>query len=215
MYNIFLREVRIWGTDMGRTKTFDRDEAVQTVMNEIWKNGYEASSVKALSEKLGLTRSSFYHSFDSREALFLEVLQAYAEQAPDYSLANINSDSQVLKEICTVFKKACFARANDPEHKGCLAVNSVLELVGTNPTLGPVMSNVMSMSLERFKSLLRLAVDVGELEDKDIQSKAIAIKNLLVGINVMGKIIHDAEELWHSTRISLEGLGIYKNSFKL
>ena len=48
---------------MGRPAKFDRDKAIEIIMNEIWKKGYEACSVKALSEKLSITRPSFYHAF--------------------------------------------------------------------------------------------------------------------------------------------------------
>ena len=51
---------------MARPSKFDRKEAVELAMNEIWRDGYEANSVKALSEKLGITRSSFYNAFSSR-----------------------------------------------------------------------------------------------------------------------------------------------------
>lgn len=200
---------------MGRAKAFNRSEAVNTVMHEIWRNGYEACSVKALSEKLGLTRSSFYHSFGSREALFLEVLEVYSEQSPDFALNHLDPKSPILKEICKVFKHACIARAEDPEHRGCLAINSVLEMVGTHDTLGPVLSDAMNARLVRFEKLLKLAAIKGELHDNEIRSKAIALINQLVGINVLGKIIHNSEELWLSTRSSLAGLGIYKDSFNL
>lgn len=200
---------------MGRVKTFDRDEVVRTAMNEIWRKGYDACSMRFLSEKLGLTRSSLYHSFESREALFLEVLQIYFEQSPDFALEQIDAKSQVLKEICKVFKNACFVRAEDPEHRGCLAINSALEMIGTNSQLGPVMSHAVQGSLERFEGLLKLAATKGELEDKDIHNKAIGLQNQLIGINVLCKIIHDGEELWQSTKVSLAGLDIYDDSYNL
>jgi len=72
---------------MPRPAKFDRQEALDVVMNEIWRSGYEACSAKAISEKLGITRSSFYNAFGSREALFKEALDAYIVSAPDRMLA--------------------------------------------------------------------------------------------------------------------------------
>lgn len=68
---------------MGRPKAFDRDLAVEVVMNEMWERGYDACSVKAISEKLGITRSSFYNTFGSREKLFFEVIDVYLKESPD------------------------------------------------------------------------------------------------------------------------------------
>lgn len=200
---------------MGRIKTFDRDKAVNTAMLEIWEKGYEACSVKSLSETLGMTRSSFYNAFGSREELFLEVLNVYFEQSPDRRLELIDSNSQVLRAICEVFKEVCQVRTADIEHKGCLAVNSVIELVGTDDNIGPVISNAVQRSLGRFENLLRLAVKNGELDRADISRRAMALQNLLIGINVLCKVIHDNDSLWQSTKATLLGLGIYKTSFRL
>lgn len=48
-----------------------------------WRDGYQANSVKALSERLGITRSSFYNAFESREAMFMEAFERYLERSPD------------------------------------------------------------------------------------------------------------------------------------
>ncbi len=201
---------------MGRKKSFDRKEAVKTVMEEIWSNGYESSSVKSLSETLGLTRSSFYHAFGSREELFLEVLQTYFEQSPDKALDSIdNQTGEVLLALCEMFKAACIARSGDAEHRGCLAVNSIAELVGVDDKIGPILSGAVSSSIGRFEKILLLAVDNGELPKENIATKAVALKNVLVGLNLICKVIHDGDMLWESTRMQLEGLGIYKPSFQL
>ncbi len=77
---------------MGRPSKFDREAAIDKVMQEVWRNGFERASVKALSERLGITRSSFYNAFDSREALLgslarirqlLDWAQARGEIAAD------------------------------------------------------------------------------------------------------------------------------------
>lgn len=200
---------------MGRIKTFDRDEAVKTAMFEIWQKGYEACSVKSLSETLGLTRSSFYNAFGSREELFLEVLELYFDQSPDRNLENIGLSSEVLLSVCQVFRNVCDVRAADVDHKGCMAVNSVIELVGNDEKAGPVLSGAVNKSVKRFERILRLAVEKGELEDSNIEHKAMALQNLLIGINVLCKVVHDSATLWDSTRTTLLGLGIYQPAFEL
>lgn len=200
---------------MGRAKSFDRDEAVRIVMNEIWHKGYDAASVKALSETLGITRSSFYNSFGSREDLFQEVLQIYAQQSPDYALQDIGKGDAVLRGICQVFKTVCDVRACDPEHRGCLAVNSLIELIGRNDGSGSLLADMFKASRIRFEQLLCLAEENGELDIENKADLALALQNTLIGINVMSKVVHDSESLWSSTKLSLQGLGVYKPSFDL
>ena len=200
---------------MGRVKTFNRDEAVIKVMYEIWEKGYEACSVKSLSESLGLTRSSFYNAFGSREELFLEVLEVYFAQSIDANLQYINANDDILLSICKVFKSVCDIRAEDSEHKGCLAVNSIIELVGTDEKVGPILADTVQKSVTRFEHLLELAASKGELEANNLRNKALALQNLLIGINVLCKVIHDNKTLWQSTKSTLLGLGVYKASFSL
>ncbi|KPH83146.1 TetR/AcrR family transcriptional regulator, partial [Bosea vaviloviae] len=67
----------------GRPSQFDRDAALEAALMAFWRDGYQANSVKALSERLGITRSSFYNAFESREAMFMEALERYLERSPD------------------------------------------------------------------------------------------------------------------------------------
>ena len=197
---------------MGRPKAFDRDLAVEIVMNEMWEHGYETCSVKAISEKLGITRSSFYNSFGSREKLFFEVLDVYLENSPDTVLSDITTDNNVLHEMCQFFRLVCKTRAEDPEARGCLAVNSIAALVGTDETIGPKIEKAIHSRIERFENILQLAVDNGEIESINLHAKALALQNLLIGLNMMAKVVHDENELWALTKQTLQGLGLFKMS---
>ena len=196
---------------MGRPAKFNRHAAVEQVMHEIWRNGFEACSVKTLSEKLGITRSSFYNAFGSREALFLEALELYFTQSPDKALAEIDDTASVLKVLTGVFREVCRSRANEPEPRGCMVINCVAELVGVDETLGPVLEKAILASLDRLEHLLITAAQKGEIENKsDLREKALALQNLLIGLNVMGKVVRNEADLWATAKQTLEGLGLYR-----
>jgi TetR/AcrR family transcriptional repressor of nem operon len=199
------------GARIGRPAKFDRQAAVEVAMNEIWKNGLEACSAKALSEKLGITRSSFYNAFGSREALFQEALDLYFSISPDRVLAHVGADASVLEVLTRMFRDVCRVRAADLEARGCMAVNCVAELVGVDATLGPVMEDAVRHSLDRLERLLRRAAANGEIEDTgDLKRKALALQNLLIGLNVMSKVVRSEEELWTGVELTLKGLGLYR-----
>ncbi len=195
---------------MGRPAQFDREQAVEIAMNEIWMNGFEACSIKAISEKLGITRSSFYNAFQSREALFEEALELYFSQTPDRVLAQVDSDIRIVPMLTKMFRDVCRARAADPQARGCMAVNCVAELVGVNEALGPMLERAVLGSLERLEHLLRRAAANGEIEDRgDLREKALALQNLLIGLNVMCKVVRSEKDLWRAARQTLKGLGVY------
>ncbi len=179
-------------------------------MNDIWKIGFEACSVKAISENLGITRSSFYNAFRSRAGLFEEVLDLYFRQSPNGSLFQVDGDTPILPQLSEMFRDVCRARASDPEGRGCLAVNCVAELVGVNETLGPLLERAVLRGFARFEHLLRQAAENGEIEDHgDLREKALALQNLLIGLNVMCKVVRSEKDLWATARQTLKGLGIY------
>ena len=195
---------------MARPTKFDREEALEFVMNEIWRNGYEACSVKAISEMLGITRSSFYNAFTSREALFLEAFALYVAQAPDKALGDFEPGASVRELMTKVFRNLCRQRAADPEARGCMAVNCIAEIVGVDPALGGVLEKAVNAKRRKIEHLLIAAAKNGEIEDDgDLAGKALAVMNLLVGLNLMSKVVRSEKQLWASAKAGLEGLGLY------
>ncbi len=61
----------------GRPSTFDRSEALDRAMNLFWEQGYEGTSFDQLIQAMGISPSSFYNSFGSKEKLYKEATDAY------------------------------------------------------------------------------------------------------------------------------------------
>ena len=195
---------------MARPSKFDRDEAVDIAMEAFWRTGYEACSVKALSERLGITRSSFYNAFGSREALFREALARYGEHAPNKAFACARvKPGEVRRLITETFRDICQARAADPDAKGCFAIKSVTELCSRDEALGPILTDIVRENVTQLEQLLAFGKETGELPGSlDPHATALALKTVLVGLNVICKVIREEEELWLSARTALKALDL-------
>ena len=194
---------------MGRKKQFNRDEALEFIVHEIWKNGFSNCSVKALSEKLGITRSSFYNAFGSQEELFLEALAFYANSTPDQALNGLSGENKkISNSIVDMFQQVCRTVANDNEAKGCLAVNALTQLHENDGVLGQILFESVRGKITLIERLLKYAAKNGEIPKTQLKTKAQSLQTLLVGINVMSKVIRDEKSLWQMTKHSLDGLGI-------
>ena len=188
----------------GRPSEFDRDAALEVAMLAFWRDGFKETSVKALSERLGITRSSFYNAFGSQDAVFLEALERYLARSPDRAFAEVPQVGSIRALITETFRAICQTLAADPDGKGCLAVNSVSALCNVEPELGPKVAAYMNERCKRIETLLRVAVARGELPiDYDITGTALALKALLVGLNSMSKVVPDRRALWPSARAAL------------
>lgn len=198
---------------MARPSSFDREAAIEAAMREMWRSGYEASSVKAISEKLGITRSSYYNAFGSREDLFRQALGVYFAQSPDAVLHRDLPDTPILALLTRTFRAICEARARDPEARGCLAINCLSEFDTTQDELGLMIADAVLKSAARLEELLTLAVDRGELPvGTNVHATALALQNLMVGLNVFSKALRNEEELWLTARTTLSALGLYREN---
>ena len=197
---------------MARPSKFNREDAVQTAMQEIWSAGFEACSVKAVSETLGITRSSYYNAFGTREALFKDALAAYFAQTPDRVFYGDVSQVSILELLTSTLHTICTSRANDPAARGCLAVNCLCEKADVNgDPVGDLLVDAILTSATQIESLLTIAVERGELPaDTDVHGKALAVQNLIVGISAFSKALREEDELWLTARTTLEGLGLFR-----
>ncbi len=107
---------------MGRTRTFDMEGAVVTATTLFWR-GYDKTSLTDLTGALGIGAASFYYAFESKEALFREVVGRYVASLEEaYESAFRTSTTRrgvevLLRHYADV--------VTDPAHTpGCLVVNS-------------------------------------------------------------------------------------------
>ena len=195
---------------MARRLQFDRDEAVRRVMELIWREGYEAANVKAASEHLGIARSSYYNAFGSREALFAEALQLYLTESPDRVLREAAGDLPVKATISRLVRDVCRIRANDDERKGCLAVNCLGELGGTDGAPGELLTSLFHQNIDRLQAFLERGVELGELPaEGDMRAKALALKSVLLSLNLLAKTGLSEADLWGQAVLLLDGIGLY------
>ena len=69
---------------MGRPRAFDTEKALDQALQVFWKKGYESTSLADLTQAMGINPPSLYAAFGNKEALFLAVIQRYAEGPGGY-----------------------------------------------------------------------------------------------------------------------------------
>ncbi|MEN0063317.1 MAG: helix-turn-helix domain-containing protein [Myxococcota bacterium] len=116
---------------MARPPAFDRGNVINRAMQVFWQHGYQATSMRALSEATGLKPGSLYAAFGSKEGLFFEVLTAYGAQVK----------ARAARERPTTLIKAWFqahiersipATPGSPG-RGCLLLGSAAEIEALGP----------------------------------------------------------------------------------
>src|ERR1700756_1575951 len=126
----------------GRPAVFDRGAALNAAMKLFWERGYEGTSFDDLITAMGISASSFYNSFGSKEALYCEATRSYLEWAGQWFFAILNDPSIDTKTaFARLFEATAeeFTRGDHPP--GCM-----ISLAGTH--CSPGMKNIRDMMAE-------------------------------------------------------------------
>ncbi len=126
----------------GRPAVFDRSKALFEAMKLFWERGYEGTSFDDLIAAMGISASSFYNSFGSKEALYCEATQSYLEWAGQWFFAILNDPSIDTR---TAFARLFEATA-DEFTRGDHPLGCMISLAGTH--CSPGMKNIRDMMAE-------------------------------------------------------------------
>lgn len=77
---------------------------------------------------LGLSRSSLYDTFGDKQKLFSQSLRRYQKQSQDQIVKLLEDSQNIKKTLHDIFKQAVVESLEDRITKGCLMVNSSVEL---------------------------------------------------------------------------------------
>ena len=107
----------------GRPRCYDEAEVLEKALQVFWRQGYEATSVDDLTAAMGLSRSSFYSAFGSKQGVLIAVLQSYSHAALQAleQLAKGPRDQAVKAML-----DALSGSSGGP--RGCMLVNCITEL---------------------------------------------------------------------------------------
>ena len=150
----------------GRPAVFDRGAALNAAMKLFWERGYEGTSFDDLIAAMGISASSFYNSFRSKEALYCEATRSYREWAGQWFFAILNDPSIDTK---TAFARLFEATAEEFT-RGDHPLGCMISLAGTH--CSPGMKNIRDMMAEHrafsegaMAERIRKGVIKGDLSD--------------------------------------------------
>lgn len=110
---------------LGRPRGFEAETALRAAVDLFWQEGYEVTSLEALCQAMGLSRSSFYACFESKHALLMAAVQLYA----DDRFARLNECVATCTDPHDAVRAMLAVIADvDGGTRGCLFVNTVTEL---------------------------------------------------------------------------------------
>ena len=165
---------------MGRPREFDERAVLDAAMDCFWRDGYEATSVRDLAARMGITGASLYNAFGDKRSLFREVLQRYAERSTRERIARLES-TLPPKQAIRAFLSEIVERSVDSDRRGCLLVNTALEIAPHDPELGAE----VAMHLGEIEAFFRRATAAAQEEGSVPPDRDPAdLARLLLGVTL-------------------------------
>jgi TetR/AcrR family transcriptional repressor of nem operon len=165
---------------MPRPVEFDREQALHDAMQLFWRQGYHNTSVRDLTEETRLKPGSLYGAFSNKRGLFLQSLDYYSDALRAFVDQVLRSDEPPLERIQRFFERLLDEATNDPQEKGCLLVNTLLETPPEEREIARRAAAALGYVERTFVEVLEEAKQAGELSP-DADTPALA-KLLITGI---------------------------------
>lgn len=144
---------------MARPRAFDEAKVLAATIDCFWRRGYEATSVRDLKDETGLTAASLYNAFGDKQALFRRALERYLEDGVVDRMARCERLAP-RAAIETFFAEILAASLADAEHKGCLLVNTALDVAPHDPEIRAA----VAATFERIEAFFRARVAAGQAD---------------------------------------------------
>ncbi|KLK91930.1 TetR family transcriptional regulator [Microvirga vignae] len=170
-----------------RPREFDSEAAADAIMRVFLKHGYAATSMDDLIRETGLSRSSIYNAFGSKQQMYQVALQQYHKTTS----ANVNLVAQdgPLKDIV---RKLMMSVVNDElsgrDDRGCLVANSSLDVAPHDPQIAALVADHLTRLENALNAAIKRGQEKNELSgDRDSRALARFVVSSVQGLRVMGK----------------------------
>lgn len=173
---------------MARPREFDEEEVLDATIECFWRRGLEATSVRDLAEATGVNQPSLYNAFGDKRELFARALERYATLRMRERIKRLEQKHLPREAIHAFFRELVSHTLSDPDHRGCLIVNSALEVAPHDAELRTVIASYLGEIEAFFARCLEQLKRGGDLSPNvDPQDTARLFVGVLLGVRVAAR----------------------------
>lgn len=148
---------------MGRKLEFSKDKALLQAMEGFWAQGYAATSMRDLAQRLNLHLGSVYNALGDKEQVFESALRLHLTHhiAPRLErLAQAPDPRAALERYINDIVDECRDTATTP---GCFFINSLAQINHINDRVSTVVREYVAMCEEALTRCLGRAQALGQM----------------------------------------------------
>ncbi|WGF87836.1 TetR/AcrR family transcriptional regulator [Marinivivus vitaminiproducens] len=188
---------------MARPREFDEEAVLDAAVQCFWSRGYEATSIRDLIEKTGLTGASLYNAFGDKRAFYQRALDHYVKGSIGERIRRCEAMAP-LEAIESFLGEVVGRSLRDREHKGCMLVNTALDAASHDPAFQAAVAGVLS----RIEAFFLCNVRQGQADGSITTSHAAEdlarhLLGVLMGVRVLARVRPDRALLEGAVRPAL------------
>jgi TetR/AcrR family transcriptional repressor of nem operon len=171
---------------VGRPRTFDEELVLDAAMRAFWTTGFAGTSTEDLCAATGLRRSSLYNTFTGKRELFIAALRRYSDEMYQRLTEIVGRPLPIRDRIRAILQQGVEPLPGDPV--GCLVVNSVIELDGSDPEVAEQLHRDGERRLALMRAVLAAAQATGEIDPgRDPEALAQFVAATVSGMRVAAR----------------------------
>jgi TetR/AcrR family transcriptional repressor of nem operon len=171
---------------MGRPREFDEDAVLAAAIDCFWQHGYEATSVRELACRMGLTGASLYNAFGDKRTLYRRALHYYVQTSFAARAHRLEATLSAPEAIGAFFTDTIERSLDDKQRRGCLIVNSALEVAPHDPEFRQIVTEVLG----HVEAFFQRCICTGQRDGTITNSiGATELAQMLLGIHIGMRVL--------------------------
>jgi TetR/AcrR family transcriptional regulator, transcriptional repressor for nem operon len=181
---------------MARPREFEEGDVLDAAVQCFWSRGYEATSIRDLAAKMGITGASLYNAFSDKRSLYRRALDHYVERSFGDRVGRFEGNLAPREAIGAFFDEIIERSLNDKQRKGCMLVNSALEMAPHDPEFQHVVAEVLVQVEGFFRRCATAGQKSGTITtSQSAEDLARLLLSMLLGIRVLARTRPERELL--------------------
>jgi TetR/AcrR family transcriptional regulator, transcriptional repressor for nem operon len=169
---------------MARPREFDEVTALEAAIECFWHRGYEATSVRDLADKMGISGPSLYNAYGDKRALFAQALDHYVDHSARALIKRLESSLPPRQAVRRFIEEIIERSVNDRERRGCFLINTALEVAPHDKQLGALIAEIEAFF---YRSIKAAQAEGAIRQDRVAKDLARLLLGVLLGIRVLAR----------------------------
>ena len=137
-----------------------RRHILETAIREFASKGYDGTNINVVAKKAGISVGSMYKYFESKEDLFLMIIDICMQVLEDTINKVIESDDSIMSKVERIFREI---QRTSRESKDLICLYNEMTTIGNKDIVERISRDIESISAKAYTELILKGQEKGEI----------------------------------------------------